>query len=107
MAALAVYFPYPIMENPPAAIGRGEQRGPPMGKDAASQAAQTIQATIETYGLIPPGCGVVAGISGGAALWAATQVAKRPEFAGKIVAVVLPDTGEHYLSTDLFKQEQE
>jgi cysteine synthase A len=60
---------------------------------------------IETARLIARREGVLAGISGGAALWGALQLAARGEAAGKRIVVVLPDSGERYVSTPFFAPE--
>ncbi len=60
---------------------------------------------IETGKTIATKEGILVGISSGAALYAAIQVAKKPEFKDKTVVVLLPDSGDRYYSTDLFKFE--
>ena len=64
----------------------------PVGNDEAMQTGRELAKTE----------GLLVGISSGAAAYAASQLAKRPEFAGKNIVVLLPDTGERYLSTELF-----
>ena len=62
----------------------------------------TIEDAFATGRLIGHKEGVLVGISSGAAVWAALELAKRPENAGKKIVVLLPDTGDRYLSTPLF-----
>ena len=68
---------------------------------------EIIKVTNENAGIIARRLakeeGILAGISSGAAVWAALEVAKRPESEDKLIVVVLPDTGERYLSTWLFQ----
>jgi cysteine synthase A len=62
------------------------------------------ESAIETARRLAREEGIIAGISSGAAVYAGIEVAKREENKGKIIVVILPDTGERYLSTDLYEE---
>ena len=68
---------------------------------------ETIQVSnvdaIETARQLAAKEGILAGISAGAAMWAAIQISKRPENQGKTIVVIIPDTGERYISTEMFE----
>ena len=64
----------------------------------------TSEDAFETGRMLGKREGVLVGISSGAALWAAIEVAKRPENGGKTVVVLLPDTGDRYLSTEMYAE---
>lgn len=64
----------------------------------------TSEDAFETGRILGKREGVLVGISSGAALWAAVEVAKRPENEGKTIVVLLPDTGDRYLSTEMYQE---
>jgi cysteine synthase A len=66
----------------------------------------TNEDAFETSQILASSEGLLVGISSGAAAYAATQIAKRPENLGKTIVVLLPDTGERYLSTALYQKKQ-
>ena len=61
------------------------------------------EAAFETARQLAAADGILCGISSGAAVWAAQEIARRKDFAGKHIVVILPSTGERYISTDLFR----
>lgn len=62
----------------------------------------TDKAAYETGNKIAKAHGILVGISSGAVVWAAIEISKRPEFSGKNIVALLPDTGDRYLSTGMF-----
>ena len=64
----------------------------------------TNEQAFETARAVAKDEGILCGISSGAAVRAALEIAKRPENEGKLIVVILPSTGERYLSTELFKE---
>ena len=64
----------------------------------------SVKPSFEAARIVAKSDGVLVGNSSGAALWGATELARRPEFEGKNIVVIFPDTGLRYLSTDLFKE---
>ena len=62
----------------------------------------TDKAAYETGNKIAKAHGILVGISSGAAVWGAIEISKRPEFSGKNIVALLPDTGDRYLSTGMF-----
>ena len=62
------------------------------------------EAAFETTRMLAQREGILAGITSGAAVWAAMQLANRPKFAGKRIVALLPDSGERYLSTGIFEK---
>ncbi len=65
--------------------------------------AVTTEQAVETCRALAASEGILCGISGGAALYAASQAAKREELAGRLIVVILPDSGERYMSAGLFE----
>ena len=64
----------------------------------------TVKPAFEAARTVAKTDGVLVGNSSGAALWGATEIARRPEYEGKNIVIIFPDTGLRYLSTDLFKE---
>ena len=75
-----------------------------MNTDLADEIIKVSNAdAIETARQLGSKEGILAGISSGAAIWAAIQICRRPENQGKTIVTILPDTGERYISTEMFE----